>query len=145
LTISASASATPSSTSPGTAPPISTALSSAGAKYGGTIKWIEPTAPGQPIGIPWLTNMVNGSMQLSLEPLFREEIDGTLIPRLALSYKMDPEEPSITFELRKGVKFQDGSDFNARSVKWNFDMLKKEGVFTGQRYWKSSKLLMIIH
>jgi peptide/nickel transport system substrate-binding protein len=123
------------------APPISSVSSNEAAKYGGTIKWIEPTAPGQPLGIPWLTNQVNGSMQLCLEPLFRENIDGTLVPRLALNYKLDPNEPSLTFELRKGVKFHDGSDFNAQSFKWNLDMLKKEGVFTSQRYYKSIEVV----
>ena len=136
-----SATVSPSASGPGIAPPISSVTEKTDAKYGGTIRWIEPTAPGQPLGIPWLTNMVNGSMQLSLEPLFREERDGTLVPRLALSYKLDPEEPSITFELRKGVKFHDGTDFNAKSVKWNLDMLKKEGVFTGQRYYKSIEVI----
>ena len=131
----------PPTTGPGIAPPISSVVSNAGAKYGGTIKWIEPSAPGQPLGIPWLTGQVNGSMQLSLEPLFREESDGTLVPRLALNYKLDPAEPSITFELRKGVKFHDGTDFNASSLKWNLDMLKKDGVFTGQRYYKSIEVV----
>jgi peptide/nickel transport system substrate-binding protein len=133
---SSTANVAPSPTGQG-APPISSVTSNASAKYGGTIKWIEPTAPGQPLGIPWLTNQVNSSMQLCLEPLFREQIDGTLVPALALSYKLDPKEPSITFQLRKGVKFHDGTDFNAQSLKWNLDMLKKEGVFTSQRYYSS--------
>jgi peptide/nickel transport system substrate-binding protein len=123
------------------APPISSVSSNEAAKYGGTIKWVEPTAPGQPLGIPWLTSQVNGSMQLCLEPLFRENIDGTLVPRLALNYKLEPKEPSLTFELRKGVKFHDGSDFNAQSFKWNLEMLKKDGVFTSQRYYKSIEVV----
>lgn len=127
----------PTVSGPATAPPLTSPSGATDAKYGGSIKWIDPTAPGQPLGIPWLTNMANGSMQLSLEPLFREENDGTLVPKLALTYKTDPEEPSIFFTFRQGVKFHDGTDFNARAVKWNFDMLRKDGVFVGQRYWKS--------
>jgi len=42
-------------------------------------------------------------------------------PALATSWDLAPDKSSYTFHLRKGVKFTDGSDFNATVVKWNID------------------------
>ncbi len=45
--------------------------------------------------------------------------------RLATSWKMvDPK--TFTMELRQGVKFQDGSDFNAEVAKWNIDRMRTD-------------------
>jgi peptide/nickel transport system substrate-binding protein len=47
-----------------------------------------------------------------------------LIPGLADSYSVDPETKTVwTFNLRRAVKFHDGSDFNADAVVWNLDKL----------------------
>src|ERR1700716_2969852 len=47
-----------------------------------------------------------------------------LIPGLAESYSVDPETKTVwTFNLRRAVKFHDGSDFNADAVVWNLDKL----------------------
>lgn len=47
---------------------------------------------------------------------------GKLVPGLATSWKADPKNPTVwTFALRKGVKFHDGSEFNADAVVWNLD------------------------
>lgn len=47
--------------------------------------------------------------------------------RLATDYKVAADGLSITFTLRKGVKFHDGTDFNADAVKFNFDAMIKAG------------------
>ena len=60
--------------------------------------------------------------QPCLEPLLEESIDGTFSARLATDWKVASDGSSVTFTLRKGVKFHDGSDFNADVVKWNFDL-----------------------
>jgi len=42
-------------------------------------------------------------------------------PLLATSWDLAPDKTSYTFHLRKGVKFHDGTDFNAAAVKWNLE------------------------
>jgi len=45
-------------------------------------------------------------------------------PKLALSWTHSEDYKSWTFKLRPGVKFQDGTPFNAQAVKENFDRQK---------------------
>ncbi len=45
--------------------------------------------------------------------------DGIYEPGLATSWDFNDDLTEITFHLRKGVKFQDGSDFDADDVVWN--------------------------
>lgn len=46
-----------------------------------------------------------------------------LAPGLAESWKVSPDGLTYTFYLRKGIKFIDGTPFNAEAVKFNFDRL----------------------
>jgi peptide/nickel transport system substrate-binding protein len=61
------------------------------------------------------------------DPLVAWEMDisdrpGKLIPGLATEWKVNDADKTLwTFKLRDGVKFHDGSGFNADAVIWNFD------------------------
>jgi peptide/nickel transport system substrate-binding protein len=59
-----------------------------------------------------------------LEGLTKINVDGTITPLLAESWKMDADGKAFTFKLRKGVKFSDGSDFDASAVKFSFERAK---------------------
>jgi len=59
----------------------------------------------------------------AMEALVRYNSDGTLSPWLAESWDVDAANKTITYHLRKGVKFHDGTDFNAEAVKWNIEQL----------------------
>jgi len=73
-----------------------------------------------------------------MEPLLRADNKGGVYPWLAESYKLADDLLSITFTLRKGVKFHDGTDFDGRSAKWNLE----QGIAAKSNvYWKSVDLV----
>ncbi|MER3488083.1 MAG: ABC transporter substrate-binding protein [Chloroflexota bacterium] len=47
-----------------------------------------------------------------------------IVPALAESWTISPDGKTYTFKLRQGVKFHDGTDFNADAVKFNYDRWK---------------------
>ncbi|RYL92480.1 glutathione ABC transporter substrate-binding protein [Sporolactobacillus sp. THM7-4] len=58
-----------------------------------------------------------------LEGLIGFDKNMKIVPVLATSYKASKDAKTYTFKLRKGVKFQDGTPFNAEAVKFNFDRI----------------------
>jgi peptide/nickel transport system substrate-binding protein len=112
---------------------------SGGPKYGGTFKlilWASPSGTG---GLPWeLFGNDFLSSQHIIEPLFHVNSQGDLIPCLAESYQLADDLKSITFNLRKGVKFHDGTDFNAEAAKWNMD---NTIASMSQPYWASVDII----
>src|SRR5690349_18481343 len=55
------------------------------------------------------------------DSLVRIDSSGKIIPWLATKWDTSPDGKQVTFTLRQGVKFHDGSTFDAASVKWNID------------------------
>jgi peptide/nickel transport system substrate-binding protein len=55
------------------------------------------------------------------ETLFEFDNDLKLQPKLAESYKLADDGLTWTITLKKGIKFQDGTDFNADAVVFNFE------------------------
>ena len=49
------------------------------------------------------------------------EQDTTVHPKLAKSWEVSADALTYTFKLQEGVKFHDGTDFNADAVVYNFD------------------------
>ena len=58
------------------------------------------------------------------EPLVTQDENAAPVPCLAESWEMSENGTQWTFYLRQGVKFHDGSDFNADAVIANFDRMK---------------------
>ena len=59
------------------------------------------------------------------EPLLTLDTKLNIKPGLAESWTQ-PDPKTLVFKLRKGVKFHDGTDFNAESAKLNFNRMKTE-------------------
>jgi peptide/nickel transport system substrate-binding protein len=58
-----------------------------------------------------------------------------LVPMLATSWTVSRDGLTYTFKLRQGVKFQDGTDFNAEAVKFNVERWLDPAVRNPSRYY----------
>ena len=46
-----------------------------------------------------------------------------VVPELARAWPISPDGKHVTFQLQRGVKFHDGTDFTADVVKWNIERI----------------------
>ena len=107
---------------PSTSASAPTASSTTAGQYGGTLKIIA-RGTVQNLGFPGANfGPDDGTFQSpAVEKLITVDTKGNIIPNLATSWQVSPDYKYITFNLRKGVKFHDGTPFNAAAVKWNLD------------------------
>ena len=83
----------------------------------------------EPTGVD--ATLENGMVQLNpalhiMEPLVLRGPDLTLMPWLATSWEYE-DPTTLTFTLREGVKFHDGTDFDAEDVKLTIDRIVEQG------------------
>ena len=62
------------------------------------------------------------------EPLLVCDAQENIKPWLVTSHTVSPDGKTITFKLRQGVKFTDGTDFNAEAVKFNLELALKNNI-----------------
>ena len=95
-------------------------------KYGGILKFgnmMVTSTWGDPLKLRHLDTVYS---QMVLEWLvLPSPKSGQLQPNLATSWELVPDKSYYDIHLRKGVKFHDGTDFNAQAVKWNLDRALK--------------------
>ncbi|HSW57566.1 MAG TPA: ABC transporter substrate-binding protein, partial [Dehalococcoidales bacterium] len=113
-----------------TAAPSTTSKPAITPQVGGTLRiiWSNPPASG----FGWGPKIFGGEgfpADPAMEPLMDGKFIGGFEPRLATDYKVSSDGLSITFTLRQGVKFHDGTDFNAEAVKFNVDAMIKAGKY----------------
>lgn len=97
-------------------------------QYGGVCKRIINSFP-KVLGYPpemgandWY------AADLTIEPLITWAKDATYEPILVTSWETDFNKKTIVWHVRKGVKFHDGTDWNAEALKWNW----KAGIRAGR-------------
>ena len=94
-----------------------------GPKYGGVLRFpltISIDAPDPHYSIFTGTRRI---LWLVYNSLVIQTATETVAPSLTKSWEVSANGKEIIFNLEKGVKFQDGTDFNAQAVKWNFDRM----------------------
>ncbi|MGY8524367.1 ABC transporter substrate-binding protein [Paracidovorax citrulli] len=58
------------------------------------------------------------------DTLFDVDVQGRIVPSLATGYQVSPDGRKYTLSLREGVKFHDGTPFNAEAVVFNLDRVR---------------------
>jgi peptide/nickel transport system substrate-binding protein len=96
-------------------------------RYGGTLRLALPgdpafynanqgPAPGAQAG--WTgSNIYNSLLTITPPPEIK------IVPALAKSWEVLDEGRTYVFHLEEGVKFHDGTDFDASAAKWNIDRI----------------------
>jgi peptide/nickel transport system substrate-binding protein len=110
----------PTTAAPTGKTPAAPATTVSAPKQGGKLTFLADRSPAGNIGWPPAAFTMVPQYFL-YNSLVKAWWNGDITEELATSWDIDANAPSITFHLRKGVKFHDGSDFNAQAVKFNFD------------------------
>ena len=134
----ATAAACSSSSSSGTASPTGSALTTQGAvKSGGSITVLEssgysgawsnldPAQDKEGAALQDFNSAIYGQ-------LFELGTGGKVVGDLATGYTFSPDAKTVTITIRQGVKFTDGTPFNAQAVLYNWERdLGPVGISTG--------------
>lgn len=75
------------------------------------------------------------------EPLVTYAAGGKLKPGLAESWTVAKDGRSVSFDLRDGVTFTDGTPFDSAAVKWNFDRWVGKKEFT---FFRASQVISAV-
>jgi peptide/nickel transport system substrate-binding protein len=99
-------------------------------QYGGTLVILHEYSPTN-LGAWWEPHrFVDVQLaRFAVENLVGLDAEGRPVPQLATSWEVDDQARTITLHLRQGVKFHDGTDFDAEAVRWNLEM-QSSGVKT---------------
>lgn len=80
---------------------------------------------GQDTFNPFTTNRTNNVYYLIYDRLVEMGADGVIYPHLLKSWNVSEDGLTITFTLRSGVTFHDGSSLNAEVLKWFLENIAK--------------------
>jgi peptide/nickel transport system substrate-binding protein len=109
----------------------------AGAQSGGTLVYVAGGAPENLDPATTPGNWDARVMRSIYDTLVWVDASQKIYPYLATSWEQSADGTVFTIKLRTGVKFQDGTAFNAAAVKFNFDRFgdPKVGVGTIGQYF----------
>ncbi len=118
------------SCAPSTQPGGSSAPSGSSAPHmGGTLN-VALSQYVSPLDMIRMTANQTTLAAVMYETLYEQKGDGSVGPGLVEKTTVSPDGLTWTLTLRAGVKYHDGTPFDAASVKWNLDVRKNHPTFT---------------
>jgi peptide/nickel transport system substrate-binding protein len=123
----AAATEAPTTAAATAAPTTAPTTAPAGPIKGGTLTIVDNVdyATLDPFTLTW-TNPAYGLMYDFLV-VYKPDYSG-FAPNVADSWKFGADNKSVTFTLRPGVKFTDGTPMDAAAVKWNIDRYRDKKI-----------------
>ena len=100
---------------------------------GGTLSigWIPGAKTFDPhLSVQWPERFV---LYMVFNTLVGLDKSFNVIPELARSWQVSSDGKRVTFQLQRGVKFHDGTEFNAETVKWNIERVLDPNTKSPQR------------
>jgi ABC-type dipeptide transport system, periplasmic component len=81
---------------------------------------------------PFSASALGSTSTAIYEPMMiYNKATGKLVPWLATDYKWSDDNKTLTFTIRKNVKWSDGQAFTAKDVLYTFDLIKTNTALTG--------------
>ena len=122
-------------TTPASTDPTAHAAPSSGPpRHGGVLKKVATTFP-KVLGYPEEFTPIDSDYSTpALERLVSWDAAGNLIPVLAESWDGDPEKKTITWHLRKGIFFTDGTRLGCRSTQMELGVSAARRPFDRWRF-----------
>src|SRR6266700_473557 len=105
---------------------------SGGTKHGDTLRVAIGIDPDTLDPAAQTTTTSAQIVDMMAETLVRVDEKGVVQPLLATKWDPAPDGLSYTFTLRQGIKFQDGTPFNAQAVKFSLDRILDPKTFKAQ-------------
>jgi peptide/nickel transport system substrate-binding protein len=105
---------------------------SSGPRHGDTLKVAIGIDPDTLDPAAQTTTTASQVVDMMAETLVTIDGSGNIKPLLATKWEQAGDGLSWTFTLRQGVKFQDGTPFNAQAVKFSIDRLLSPNTFKTQ-------------
>jgi peptide/nickel transport system substrate-binding protein len=119
-----------------------TSTTTGGQVYGGTLRIISGAIPNNLGYGPEKAPSDAYYMLPVLEHLCEwGPSNGELVPVLATSWESDHAANTITWHLREGVEFTDGTPFNAEAVRWNFQLAIDASTLTNGQLVESLEVV----
>src|SRR5215831_17892084 len=103
--------------------------SASGPKHGDTLRVAIGIDPDTLDPAAQTTTTASQIVDMMAETLVTLDSNGKLQPLLATKWEQASDGLSWTFTLRQGVKFSDGTPFNAEAVKFSIDRLLSPSTF----------------
>ena len=92
-------------------------------RYGGKITWALEQDPVHVAPYGAILTANHWGKQAAYDSLVEWDKDLNLKPALATSWKIAADQKSITFQLRKGVKFHNGKELDSGDVKYSVEQM----------------------